>query len=165
MAVRRSVKLRKSRRQDSGVYLAGGSGRLEISELKTRRSRRVLYLTPGLIEALEAHRARQHAERAASPIWVDHGLIFTSRVGTAIDPDDFAKDFRRLCKDAGLGEWHPHEARHSAASVMLAQGVPLEVVSEVLGHSSIYITKDVFGHLEEGAKRQTAARMAAALGS
>lgn len=47
---------------------------------------------------------------------------------------------------------------------MLAQGVPLEVVSEVLGHSSIYITKDVYGHLEEGAKRQAAARMAAALG-
>jgi integrase len=93
---------------------------------------------------------------------MDRGLIFTSLVGTPIDPDNFAKRFVRLCSDAGLGHWHPHEARHSAASVMLAQGVPLEVVSEVLGHSSIYITKDVYGHLVEGAKRDAAERMAAA---
>ena len=164
LAVRQSVKLRKSRREDGGVYVAGGSDRVEISELKTRRSRRVLYLTPGILNMLLAHRIRQERERLSSPLWVNHGLIFTSRVGTAIDPDNFAKEFRRLCKQAGLGEWHPHEARHSAASVMLAQGVPLEVVSEVLGHSSIYITKDVYGHLEEGAKRQAATRMATALG-
>lgn len=69
-----------------------------------------------------------------------------------------------MCSAAGIGHWHPHEARHSAASVMLAQGVPLEVVSEVLGHSSISITKDVYGHLEERAKRDAAERMAAALG-
>jgi integrase len=45
-------------------------------------------------------------------------------VGTPIDPDSFAKQFVRLCKTAALGHWHPHEARHSAAGVMLAQGVP-----------------------------------------
>ena len=103
------------------------------------------------------------AERvAAGSLWQDRGLIFASQVGTPIDPDNFAKQFVRLCRAAGLGHWHPHEARHSAASVMLAQGVPLEVVSEVLGHSSISITKDVYGHLVEGAKRQAAERMAAA---
>ncbi|MHB8246416.1 MAG: tyrosine-type recombinase/integrase [Acidimicrobiales bacterium] len=89
-------------------------------------------------------------------------MIFTSLVGTPIDPDNFSKQFVRLCKEAGLGHWHIHEARHSAASVMLAQGVPLEVVSEVLGHSSIYITKDVYGHLVEGSKRDAAEKMAAA---
>lgn len=47
---------------------------------------------------------------------------------------------------------------------MLAQGVPLEVVSEILGHSSIYITKDVYAHLVEGSKLDAAERMAAALG-
>jgi integrase len=123
----------------------------------------VLYLTPGIVDSLNAHAGRQRAERAAAgSLWSDHGLIFTSTVGTPIDPDNFAKQFVRLCKAAGLGHWHPHEARHSAASVMLAQGVPLEVVSEVLGHASIYITKDVYGHLVEGAKRDAAERMAAA---
>lgn len=140
------------------------SNRFELAELKTCRSRRVLHLTEEILEALDAHAKHQELERAqANDLWVETELIFTSVVGTSIDPDNFAKAFVRLCKQASLGHWHPHEARHSAASVMLAQGVPLEVVSEVLGHSSIYITKDVYGHLAEGARRDAAERMVAAL--
>jgi integrase len=164
LAVRQSVKVRTSSRRTDGTYLGGATSRVEVSELKTRRSRRTLFLTPGIVRALDEHAIRQKKERLASPLWVDEGFIFTSTIGTPLDPDNFSKEFRRLSREAGLGEWHPHEARHSAASVMLAQGIPLEVVSEVLGHSSIYITKDVYGHLVEGAKREAAERMAAALG-
>jgi len=57
--------------------------------------------------------------------WLDSGLIFTTQIG----------------------RWHPHELRHSAASIMLAQGVPIEVVSDILGHSSIRMTADVYGHI------------------
>jgi integrase len=164
LTVRHAVTRRKSSRGDDGTYAGGVASRVELSELKTRRSRRVLFLTPGIVEALQRHADQQRAERANSVgLWSDHGLIFTSSIGTPIDPDNFAKHFVRLAKAAGLGHWHPHEARHSAASVMLAQGVPLEVVSEILGHSSIYITKDVYGHLAEGMKRDAAERMAAAL--
>jgi integrase len=163
LLVRQSVRRRKTHRREDGTYPGGVAERVELSELKTRRSRRVLYLTPGIVDALDVHATRQQAERVAvGSLWQDRGLIFASQVGTPIDPDNFAKQFVRLCRAAGLGHWHPHEARHSAASVMLAQGVPLEVVSEVLGHSSISITKDVYGHLVEGAKRQAAERMAAA---
>ena len=163
--VRQAVRRRKSPPGEDGTYPDGATSRVELSELKTRRSRRVLHLTMGIVDALDAHAGRQVEERgAAGDAWVDQGLIFTSSIGTPIDPDNFAKAFVRLCRSAGLGHWHPHEARHSAASVMLAQGVPLEVVSEVLGHSSIYITKDVYGHLAEGAKRDAAERMAAVLG-
>ncbi|MHB1511296.1 MAG: tyrosine-type recombinase/integrase [Acidimicrobiales bacterium] len=127
LAVRQSVHKRKSSRGQDGTYPGGVADRVELAELKTRRSRRVLYLTPGIMTTLEHHASRQHDERvAAGSLWMDRGLIFTSLVGTPIDPDNFAKQFVRLCKTAGLGHWHPHEARHSAASVMLAQGVPLE---------------------------------------
>ena len=61
--------------------------------------------------------------------------------------------FARLCEQAEPGHWHPHELRHSGASLMLAQGTRLEVVPEVLGHASIAITKDVYGHLLEGDER------------
>ena len=61
--------------------------------------------------------------------------------------------FSRICRRAGLGHWHLHELRHSGASLMLAQGTDLYVVSEVLGHSSVAISKDVYGHLVEGQKR------------
>jgi integrase len=164
LEVRVAVRRRKSARLDDGTYANGTPSRVELAELKTRRSRRVLYLTSGIVQSLETHAARQAQERAAAgPLWTASGLIFASLIGTPIDPDNFTKAFARLCKSAGLGHWHPHEARHSAASVMLAQGVPLEVVSEVLGHSSIAITKDVYGHLVEGAKRAAAERMAEAL--
>ena len=164
LAVRQAVRKRKTARSEDGTYVGGSSSRIELAELKTRRSRRTLFLTEGIVEALRAHRDRQELDRKdAGALWAGSDLIFTSVIGTPMDPDNFAKQFVRLCESAGLGHWHPHEARHSAASVMLAQGVPLEVVSEVLGHSSIYLTKDVYGHLVEGAKRDAAERMSGVL--
>lgn len=80
-------------------------------------------------------------------------------MGTPLDPDNFSHRFSALCQRAGLGHWHPHELRHSGASLMLAQGTELHVVSEVLGHTSIAITKDVYGHLFEGGRRSAAEAM------
>jgi integrase len=138
--------------------------RLVVSEVKTPKSRRTLALTPELIAKLRQHHARQAQARiAAGSLWQDHDLIFTTELGTPIDPDHFSHDFSRLCQAAGLGHWHPHELRHSGASLMLAHGTPLHVVSEVLGHASIAITKDVYGHLLEGDRRAAAEAMTRAL--
>ena len=63
----------------------------------------------------------------------------------------------------GSGRWHPHELRHSAASIMLAQGVPIEVVSDILGHSSIRMTADVYGHILEPQRAAAADAMGEAL--
>lgn len=137
---------------------------LVVSELKTAKSRRTLVLTPEIVAKIRAHRSRQsEAKIAAGPLWQDHGLIFTSEVGTPMDPDNFSHTFSKLCQKADLGHWHPHELRHSGASLMLAQGTPLHVVSEILGHASITITKDVYGHLLEGDKRAAATSMSRAL--
>ncbi len=138
--------------------------RLIIGELKTARSRRTLFLTPQLIDLLRQHRARLAEERIAiGEAWHDHGLIFPSQTGTPLDPDNISHVFSRISRRAGLGHWHLHELRHSGASLMLAQGTDLYVVSEVLGHSSVAITKDVYGHLVEGQKRAAATLMSAAL--
>jgi integrase len=149
------------------VKVHGESGRrtqIVLGELKTRRSRRTLYLTPELLEVLRRHRARQAQEQLRiGSAWRDHGLIFPSEAGTPLDPDNFSHLFSRLCQRAGLGHWHPHELRHSGASLMLAHGTPLHVVSEVLAHASIAITKDVYGHLAEGDKRAASTAMSAAL--
>ena len=135
-----------------------------VSELKTPKSRRTLALTPELVARFGQHRARQaEVQIAAGVLWQDHGLIFASEVGTPMDPENFSHSFARLCQRAGLGHWHPHELRHSGASLMLAQGTPLHVVSEVLGHASIAVTKDVYGHLLEDDKRAAAESMSRAL--
>ncbi|MEV4379775.1 tyrosine-type recombinase/integrase [Streptosporangium sp. NPDC049644] len=94
---------------------------------------------------------------------MEHGLIFPTMLGNPSDPDTFSHLFSKLAQKAGLGHWHPHELRHSGASLMLAQGTPLHVVSDVLGHASIAITKDVYGHLMEGDKRAASAAISGAL--
>jgi integrase len=93
---------------------------------------------------------------STSELGLPAGWRFPSALGTPLDPDNVSHWFSRVCRRAGLGHWHLHELRHSGASLMLAQGTDLYVVSEVLGHSSVAITKDVYGHLVEGQKRAAA---------
>ncbi len=124
------------------------NGHLVTSDTKTLRSRRTLNLSSTVVEKLRQQRLDQVAAREkAGARWVSTAFIFTSSKGTPLDPTNVNKDFRLICDGAGLGRWHPHELRHSAASLMLAQGVKLQVVSEVLGHSSIRMTSDVYGHI------------------
>ena len=135
-----------------------------VGELKTARARRTLYLSPALLAALARHQVRQEAERRIlGTDWVETGLIFTTEGGTVLDPDNLSHLFSRMAERAGLGHWHAHELRHSGASLMLAGGTPLHVVSEVLGHASIAVTKDVYGHLVEGDKRSAAETITAIL--
>jgi integrase len=138
---------------DSGVLLIRRSlkregGVLTVGDTKTSKSRRAVNVPPQLIGLLKAHKARQAEERLAlGKTWQNSGFMFTTSIGTPIDPRNLNREFRIVCNAAGLGDWHPHELRHSAASLMLAQGVKLQVVSDVLGHASIRMTADVYGHI------------------
>jgi len=97
---------------------------------------------------LVEHRHRQEDDRyVADELWTDTSFIFTTNSGTPIDPRNLNPEFATICQHAGLEHRHPHELRHSAASLMLASGVKLQVVSEVLGHASIRMTADVYGHI------------------
>ena len=138
---------------------AGGT-----AETKTHGSRRTLHLSDGLVAALQRHADRQADEMLrAGDLWVETGFVFTSEVGTALDQSNLRRRLTRLCQTAGIGKLTPHELRHSAATLLLARGVPLHVVSEVLGHSSIRETKDVYGHLVAEDSRRAAHAMGEAL--
>lgn len=142
---------------------------LVLAETKTARSRRTLHLPAPVVRALTEHRRRQMADRlAAGPEWeaqpLGADLVFRTPFGTAVDPDNFRNLTYRVTEAAGLGRWSPHELRHSAASLLLAMNVPLKVVSEVLGHSSIRVTADVYGHLLDDAKAEAADAMARVMG-
>jgi hypothetical protein len=91
------------------------------------------------------------------------GLIFTSTIGTPLDPEQFGKTVPKICESAGLGHWSIHELRHSCASLLIAMEVPLEVVSEQMGHASIRVTKDVYGHLMPKARAKAAEAMRSVL--
>ena len=129
---------------------AGGS--TIVGDLKTERSRRTLPLPEFVVQELETHRRNQQAEQehlaSLGVEWKEPTAMFTTPWGQWLDPDNTSKAFKRLALKAGLGAWHLHELRHSAASLLLAQGVRLEEVSEIVGHSSIRVTADVYGHLQ-----------------
>ena len=91
------------------------------------------------------------------------GLIFTSTIGTPLDPEQFGKTVQKICESAGLGHWSIQQLRHSCASLMIAMEVPLEVVSEQMGHASIRVTKDVYGHLMPKARAKAAEAMRSVL--
>ena len=135
-----------------------------LAELKTAGSRRTLHLSPPLVDHLRTHRARQTGEADSSRIWRNvANLVFTSTIGTPLDPEAFGRTVPRICNRAGLGHWSIHELRHSCASLLLAMGVPLEVVSDQLGHASIRVTMDVYGHLLAPSRMHAAEAMRRAL--
>ncbi len=130
---------------------------LVTTDTKTFKSRRAVNLAEPMLKALAEHRRRQQLEKEHLGVsWIETGYIFTSTIGTPIDPRNLYREFQGVCRQAGLGDWHPHELRHSAASLMLAQGVKIQVVSQVLGHSSIRMTADVYGHILDPDRRDAA---------
>jgi integrase len=129
-----------------------------LAEPKTAKSRRTVMLPTIAIEALRRQKARQAAARlAAGAAWQDqHHLIFTDALGRPARPDNVSGYFRAAVDTLGLPHVRFHDLRHSAATLMLSQGVPLKVVSETLGHSSIAITADVYQHVTPDLRREAA---------
>ncbi|MDP9416846.1 MAG: site-specific integrase [Actinomycetota bacterium] len=126
----------------------GRAGRAaEIAPLKTARSRRTLALARPLVEVLRAHRARQESERLAAPCWAEDRLLFSTLVGTPLDASNDARAFKALLSRAGVRPIRLHDLRHTAASLLLAQGVHARVVMEVLGHSQIALTMNTYSHV------------------
>jgi integrase len=121
---------------------------LATVDTKTATSRRAVNLVETMLDLIRDVRRQQREQKMSlGPAWMSSGFIFTTSVGTPVDPRNLLREFKGICATAGLGDWHVHELRHSAASLMLAQGVKLQVVSNVLGHASIRMTADVYGHV------------------
>ncbi len=137
---------------------------LELGEPKTERSRRTVPLPHSAVESLRAHRKAQTTERlAVGPVWQDTGLVFTSEVGTPLEPRNVLRRFSTLAARAGLPQASLHTLRHSAASFLLAAGTHTKVVQEHLGHSSYAITADIYSHVAPAQAREAADRLDAAL--
>lgn len=117
-------------------------------EPKTRAGRRMVPIGDGAIDALRRQKERQELERAlAGDRWQEHGLVFATSVGTPMDAHNVRKDFVAVLREAGLPEVRFHDLRHSAASLMLNNNIPVLVVSKILGHANPSITLNTYGHL------------------
>ena len=121
---------------------------------KSRRGRRWVPMSQPATDALEAHRGRQLRERAMfGPDYRDHDLVFARPDGTPLRPGAVTRAFENHVIACGLPVVRLHDTRHGACSLMLAGGVPIELVQMILGHSSPVVTRQVYAHV----MRQTTA--------
>lgn len=129
--------------------------RLERSATKTEASVRTIALPPSLVAALTRHRACQEAERRAATDWQEHGMVFTSQLGTLLAPESLTEHFKALLAKAGLPKTiRFHDLRHTCATLMIKQGIHPRVVMEILGHSQISTTMNTYGHVLPEVQRE-----------
>ena len=117
-------------------------------DTKTPKSRRSLVLPRRAIDALTEHRRRQDVERlAAGEAWQDTNLVFCHEDGHQYSSDALNWRFSKMTRRAGIGHWHAHEGRHTAVSIMSTNGVPIQEISDTVGHKSTHVTETVYRHV------------------
>jgi integrase len=122
-------------------------GKLQLTGLKTDRSRRFVALTSASVEALSLHREIvEKMKRACESTWQENDLVFPHLDGTAHPATLDYNDWKRCLRLCGIKTRRLHDARHTAATLMYAQGVGIEVISRALGHSSSAITSKLYVH-------------------
>jgi len=134
---------------------------LRATDTKTDGSRRTIALPDSVVRALRVQRGYQAEQRLlAGPDWQDHGLVFTNGTGRPIEPIILHRDYKALLQKAGLPTTlRFHDLRHSTATLLMAQGVHPRAIMELLGHSSITVTMNVYGHVLPAMMRDAAAKM------
>jgi len=135
---------------------------LVFVEPKTTRSRRTVHLAPGAVAALREHRRLQAAERLAlDGEWGDPTLIFPNAVGRPTDPARITETLGRAFKAAEVPKVRVHDLRHTCATLLLQKNVHPKLVQELLGHSTIAITLDLYSHVMPAMHGEAATQMEA----
>lgn len=129
---------------------------LHVRRSKTASGVRTLPMIPDVERALKTRFIHQKREKlAAGPLWRDSGYVLTMATGRDVNTRWLRTWWHKRCSDAGVGHHRFHAARHTAATLMLDDGVPLEVVSAILGHKSLTITADIYAKVTKDAMRRT----------
>jgi integrase len=118
------------------VSLQRLDGELQLTDPKTARSKRTIPL-PACVEALTEHRQRQKQEEVVAPVWLnDWNLVFTTTIGTPLDPQNVLHQFQAVCQRIGVPRPRFHDLRHTCATLLLGRGVHPKIVQELLRHAT-----------------------------
>ncbi|MGW4775973.1 tyrosine-type recombinase/integrase [Streptomyces filamentosus] len=131
------------------------AGEVYEDDPKGRRRKQTLPLPAICVAPLRWQRLKQAAARErAGEKWTETGYVFTTRTGQPIEPRNLYRSFTRVAKNAGLRVVRLHDARHGTATLLTAAGVPPRVVMEILGHSQIAVTMNVYTHVVQDTQRE-----------
>jgi integrase len=139
-----------------GLHRVNGQG-LRFEEPKTERSRRTIVVPRQLLADLRTHKKEQDAERVESAdYWTEHGLVFPNELGGPMDDRNDYRSWVRLLRTAKVRRIRLHDGRHTAATLLLAEGIHPRVVMELLGHSTMRTTTDTYSHVLPALAQQAA---------
>jgi integrase len=127
------------------VRLDRGAARL-VDELKTHSSYRTIALPAPAVDELRRQRRALSEAHMAAREWLDLGLVFPGPSGGPLNPRNVRRDLATICTEHGLGVVRPNELRHSCASVLSERGVPLELIADLLGHTSTRMLDQTYRH-------------------
>ncbi|TLQ46193.1 tyrosine-type recombinase/integrase [Streptomyces marianii] len=126
---------------------------------KNRRTR-AIPIPLMCVAPLRWQRLRQAGQRAAAgESWHGGDYVFTTRTGRPVEPRNLSRSFERVSDDAGLPRIRLHDARHGCATLLFAAGVPARVVMEILGHSQIAVTMNIYTHVSDDNRREAMGHM------
>jgi integrase len=131
---------------------------------KTAKSRRTIPLPAIAVQALDATRKQQLAERMKAGKPGREGLVFTTRDGIPYRGENMAPRLHRITARLGLPRVNPHDLRHSAATILYSLGIPTPTIADMLGHSSTRVTDDLYRHRVAALQDEAVAAMQRAVG-
>lgn len=117
---------------------------------------RAIAVPASTIDALQRWRSVYLERRLQAPFWRDLDLVFPRPDGNVLPQQTIAKRHNRVCDGAGVPRISPHGMRHTYATMSMAAGIPVKVVSEALGHASVKTTLDIYQHVDATMQRSAA---------
>ncbi len=145
-------------------YTVAG-GQKVLGTPKTHRSSRPVYVAPDVLEVLRLHHQRQEQERLeASDAWADEDWVFTTSVGTPIEPGNLHREFVRIIQAAGVKRIRFHDLRDTHVSLLALAGLDPKIISERTGHANVAFTQQIYQHLFDSQRRKAALAVSELLG-
>jgi integrase len=131
------------------------TGVISVETSKTEAGVRTLAVPAPLLDILNAHQERQQEERRMQGVqWQEHGLVFPSEVGTRMLPGNLHRHFKATLEKAGLrNSIRFHDLRHTCASFLVAQGAHPRTIMNILGHSKVHTTMEIYAHTLDNTQR------------
>ena len=124
---------------------------------KTSSSIRDVKVSENILDMLKEYKAwQENYSQELGDKWENTGKVFTNDFGGWLRPDTYSKWFSRFCKKNGFNNTHAHTLRHTSATLMIMNGIPLRVVSQRLGHNSTAVTNDIYTHVVQRADEMAA---------
>lgn len=138
-----------------------------FDKMKNKSSNRTLPLIPEVEKELTELRIRQQANAKILGTAYNHeydDYVCTDETGMLITPNYISRTFGNLLKKHGLRHIRYHDLRHTCASLLLKNGIPMKAIQEWLGHATFEVTANTYAHLDYSSKEQSARQIAALLG-